>query len=239
MAKRPIFIPLYQEENFVKIEEIEFTWFPGLSISQKQKSIESLHNEAMLKKYCYSPLEVSSKSTLELGVKLSAFNLGADNNKNQRFTVETYFQSSKVFRSHLDSIEENGPYRDLLFGESINAKKDPRILNAGELIKFVTPKGEEWPLEPKTAFYDWVYLNTLKVNSYLFDYIEKFDAFTDIEFNPSKSWNCQAYSVALFKSLKHRLLLDYALSSKSNFLEVVSKGLTKNHCVAHQNRLFF
>lgn len=238
MAKRPIFIPLYNGGKFVKIEEIEFTWFPGLSISQKQKCIASLHNEAILKKYCHNPLEVSSKSTLELGVKLSAFNL-CSNNKDQKFTVETYFQSSKVFRSHIDNLGENGPYRDLLFGKSINAKKDPRILNAGELVKFVTPKGEVWPLEPKTAFYDWIYLNTLKLNKQLIDYIEEFDAFTDIEFNPNKSWNCQAYSVALFKSLKHRSLLDYALSSKERFLETVSKGLSENHCSAHQNKLIF
>ena len=31
-----------------------------------------------------------------------------------------------------------------------------------------------------------------------------YEAFTDIEFNPKKSFNCQAYSVALYKSLLKR-----------------------------------
>ena len=31
-----------------------------------------------------------------------------------------------------------------------------------------------------------------------------YDAFTDIEFNPKKSYNCQAYSAALFKAANHR-----------------------------------
>jgi len=35
----------------------------------------------------------------------------------------------------------------------------------------------------------------------------KYEAFTDIEFNPEKSINCQAYSIAMFVSLSKRNLL--------------------------------
>ena len=51
MAKRPIFI-VSEDPNFLFIEkEIEFEWFAGLSVSQKQKSINSLHNSASLSGY--------------------------------------------------------------------------------------------------------------------------------------------------------------------------------------------
>ena len=43
------------------------------------------------------------------------------------------------------------------------------------------------------------------------DYHEQliqYEAFTDIEFNPQKSINCQAYSVAMFVALSKRNLLD-------------------------------
>lgn len=52
------------------------------------------------------------------------------------------------------------PYQDLLSASSRDAKKDDRIKESGRLIAFDL-FGEKWPLEPKTAFYDWVYLNTL------------------------------------------------------------------------------
>ena len=46
MAFRPIFIPKFEGDFLVKTQNIDFEWFPGLSVSQKQKSIDSLHLEA-------------------------------------------------------------------------------------------------------------------------------------------------------------------------------------------------
>lgn len=240
MAIRPIFIPTYKLDQYVRVESIEFTWFPGLSISQKQKSIESLHQSAISQKKCKKPLEVSSKSPLELGKELSAFNLGINIDKG-RFTVETYFQSSKVFKSSSEHSVDDGPYIDLLYGKSINAKKDPRILERNALlINFQTPKGDIWGLQPKTAFYDWVYINTLQKNPNLIYELDRFDSFTDIEFNPEKSWNCQAYALALFKSLKHQGLLEKALSSKENFLKIINLQKEPDaHCQLHMNKGLF
>ena len=44
--------------------------------------------------------------------------------------------------------------------EPREAKKDPRIRESGKLIGFDF-EGKEWPLEPKTAFYDWLYASSL------------------------------------------------------------------------------
>jgi hypothetical protein len=149
-----------------------------------------------------------------LGIQLSAFNLTVKTEKYQReFTVETAYQSSKVFQN-------GGPYKELLYGTSIEAKKDQRLKESGSL-KYFEFFGVKWPLEPKTAFYDWVYLNALRKNIWVYEKLDDYDAFTDIEFNPKKSINCQAYSVALFKSLRGRGLLDDALESQESFLDIV------------------
>lgn len=58
--------------------------------------------------------------------------------------------------------------------------------------------------------------------------ILSYSAFTDIEFNPEKSINCQAYSVALFVSLHKQNLLDDAIASKESFLSTVGKVLVSS-----------
>ena len=56
----------------------------------------------------------------------------------------------------------------------------------------------------------------------LFNKILDYDAFTDIEFNPKKSLNCQARSCAVFVSLAKKNLLNIALESKEAFLDILS-----------------
>lgn len=150
LAKRPVYIPNYSGDVFVRTEFVDFLWHPGMAATQKQKSILSLHEAAVSQGLCRKPLEISSKSLLELGVALSAFNLKVTTQKHKKtFTVETAYQSSKVFTN-------GGPYKDLLYGTSLAAKKDLRIKESGPLIGFEF-FGEAWPLEPRTAFYDWLY----------------------------------------------------------------------------------
>ena len=97
MAKRPIFIPDRSGCLNVLERDVEFKWFPGLAKTQKQKSIESLHEAAKLEGL-YPVLEVSSKSDFYLGESLSAFNLMISTQRNKNtFSVESAFQSSKVF----------------------------------------------------------------------------------------------------------------------------------------------
>lgn len=214
MAARPIYIPAHQSELLVETKFVEFVWHPGMAPTQRQKSVAALHDSAKTSGICRHPLEVSTKSLEELGVKLSAFNLSCKTGRHGReFTVETAYQSSKVFAS-------GGPYTDLLYGSSIAAKKDARLRESGDLVAFQF-FGASWSIEPRTAFYDWLYLNSLLKNSWAIEQLLRYDAFTDIEFNPKKSINCQAYSVALFKSLLVRGILEDALESKESFLQVV------------------
>lgn len=232
MASRPVFIPQRAGELLVRTEYVEFKWSPGMAASQKHKSISALHTAATKHGLCANPLEVSSKSEDPLGVNLSAFNLkGTTTKRDQVFTVETLFQSSKVF-------EHGGPYRDLLTGTSREAKKDQRLKDSGRLVGF-NLFGDKWPLEPKTAFYDWVYINTLAKNEYLAEQLYQYDAFTDIEFNPSKSINCQAYSVALFRALTMRNLIGDVLGDREAYLDIIGDRPVSNSIedTQHQARL--
>jgi len=216
MAKRPIFI-VSEDPNFLFIEkEIEFEWFAGLSVSQKQKSINSLHNSASLSGYD-KILEVSTKSEHAIGNKLSAFNLSFPMSDGTLIHLESAFQGSKVF-------ENGGPYTDLYSIKPFDVKKDERISKEYE-IKGFKFDGIEWSSEPKTAFYDWLYINAvfknIENNANEYQKILDYNAFTDIEFNPLKSINCQARSCAVFVSLYKQNILEIALESKDSFLEVL------------------
>ncbi|HCD3539354.1 TPA: hypothetical protein NBN99_005330, partial [Klebsiella pneumoniae] len=74
----------------------------------------------------------------------------------------------------------------------------------------------------RTAFYDWLYLSALNQNKDLAMNLLNYDGFTDIEFNPAKSINCQARTAALFVSLVKRNMLEKVLSSQSEFLAVLA-----------------
>ena len=51
--------------------------------------------------------------------------------------------------------------------------------------------------------------------------LQPYGAFTDIEFNPKRSINCQARSCALFLALRYRNLLDEALTNKQTWLSIL------------------
>lgn len=212
MAIRPVFMVSF-DKLFFKKEDIQFKYFNGFSVKQKQKSIDSLHNEYLKKFNEHKILEISSKSDNELGVKLSAFNLKIRTNKGKEISVESAFQASKVF-------ERGGPYTDLLYADSRISKKDLRIRNSGSIVGFRFD-GRNFEIEPKTFFYNWLYVNTLNLNKELGDRLIEFDAFTDIEFNPKKSLNCQAEAAAIYVSLRRQNLLDEALKDKDSFKKVV------------------
>jgi len=224
MAIRPLFIVTDNPNAFVKEVDIDFQWFPGMSKSQKQKSIHSLHEAALKRRDelgIKKILEVSSKSEESLGIALSAFNLSYKFSNGTSTSVECIFQSSKVF-------ENGGPYTELLYGSSMEAKKFEPLQTSGKLLYFER-NNIEWELEPKTLFYDWIYLNTLRTNDDLIEPLLEYNAFTDIEFNPKKSINCQAASVALFVALKRANILDSVLKDKSTFTEFLQKQSSRNN----------
>ncbi len=215
MAERPIFRPMETGPHLVESVATEFAWHAGLSARQKQRSIRSLHESAQKSLGVDAVLEISSKSESEIGVGLSAFNLTLEV-KGVSGSVEVMFQGSKVF-------SRGGPFTDLYGMSPREAKRDQRIKESGPIVGFRFD-GEDWPTKPETVFYDWLYISALLQHGELASQVLKYDAFSDIEFNPKRSINCQARSAALYVSLVRRGCLDEAVSSPAEFIKVCSRS---------------
>lgn len=200
MATRLAF---FSKDGKVYSKAVEFEWCPGLSAAQKKRSMANMH-----KAIGKETLEVSTKSNESLGQKLSAFNLRLNG-----VLLENIFQSSKSFTA-------GGPYRDLLAVSPKDAKRDERLKNSGPLRSFDF-EGEKWDLDPKTAFYDYIYIRAVKESISAEDIrgILNYEFFTDIEFNHQKSINTQARSIAIVQVMLELFGEIPEMKSKEEFLK--------------------
>lgn len=188
MAQRPMFIASDAGPPYVEEIAVNFTWYAGMAGTRKQMSIESLHRAARDDHDIHPILEVSSRSSDPLGRALSAFRLTLQLGDGREATVESAFQGSKVFSG-------GGPFVDLYDTDGSTARRDPRVRDSGELIGFEL-SGEPWPTEPVHGFYEWLYNLGLERSEVDDADLARYAGFTDIEFNPKRSWNCQARAVA-------------------------------------------
>lgn len=204
MAIRPVFVPSV-DPPYVTTQPVSFDWS-----EDKRQGVLNLHRSAA--EAGLAPLlEISTKSNEPLGVRMSAFNLPIHVDGVGRVPLECAYQSSKVF-------QRGGPYTDLLHVRAVDAKQDPRLKSSGALVGFRF-QSRDWPLVPPTAFYDWLYLSALHPHQEaLGGILQRAKGFTDIEFVPWKSVNCQARSAALFMGLLSQGLLDTWMASPNMFL---------------------
>lgn len=200
MAIRPVY--LVNERNpFYMKWDANFVYNKGLAPSQKKKNIQAIHETFSDSFPEKKVLEISSKSMQEGGKELSAFFLPKMVPSIQRsVSVENVYQAGKVFTG-------GGPFTDLLTVTPREAKTDPRLKNSGKLIGFQF-EGKNFPTQPESIFYDFLYINALFENKKLAEIALKYDAFTDIEFNPQKSVSCQAKAAAVFVSLSRQGLIE-------------------------------
>lgn len=127
--------------------------------------------------------------------------------------MEAAYQGSKIFAS-------SGQLSDLYHANAREAKIQARSLLSETLIGY-SFFGVEWPLEPVNAFYNWLYIQALLDNPELSSRLSDYQVFTDIAFNPRKSFNCQARAAALFVGLQLAGKLTEAMQSKETFLKIV------------------
>ncbi|MDR2033814.1 MAG: hypothetical protein LBP89_04200 [Helicobacteraceae bacterium] len=224
-ATRIYFLPAKERGRLFAEKEARFNFYAGFDISQKRKTIDSFHEAIKKQDANLKILEISSKSANPIGVALSAFRLRYDNGDGS-YAVENIYQSSKVF-------ENGGRFTDLLYCSPSEAKRDERLKTSGKITCFEL-NNEIWELEPKSMFYDYIYLKALyqSQNRELQEAIFKYGAFTDIEFNSTKSINCQARSAAIFISLSLQGLLDKALKNGDSFKDIYKKTDFTNTMIA-------
>lgn len=193
MATREVYIPS-RFFPFYEAVTVEFEYNGGFAVSQKQKNILAIHEAFAKKRPDARVLEISSKSLQPEGVKASAFNLMKYVPElNRSVPVENVYQGGKVFSM-------GGPYTALYEVTPKEAKSASILQESGRLTGFFF-NGKRFPLEPETAFYNYIYINALLENDGLSREVLSYDAFTDVEFNPQKSVNCQAKAAAVYVSL--------------------------------------
>lgn len=216
MATRPVFIPrLSNGQPTVLTVSVSFAWHPGQAPARKRLNVAAMHAaiHATLPELRH-PLEASSKSDVPLGVSLSAFNLSSPRSSGVA-CVESLYQASKVFAA-------GGPYPQL-YTRPAREVRQALKRHAGQPLVAFDLDGERWPLEPPQAFYCWVYCRALHRNPALAAALGSYDCFTDIEFNPARSVNCQAYAVALYSALARTGRLAQALASPDAFRALFGK----------------
>ncbi|MDY5557468.1 DUF6977 family protein [Helicobacter sp.] len=234
--------------------EVKFEFFSGFAPVQKQKNIISMHKEIFKKEINGQILEVSTKNNSELlGYKLSAFNLRLDDKP-----LEYVFQESKRFQqNNQDSInykgfekycckENDNFYLKFQNLDSINLKKEnpKRIVadflkqNNGLYLSHFQYQGIVFELfgnNPfsKSLFYDFIYFKAIQESLSEKEQMNilGFNIFTDIEFNPQKSINCQARSCALYHYAKLNNKVNFFMESKGNFIKIYE-------CYKKLNNLF-
>lgn len=220
MAKRTVFEAI-DAKPYVKVHEVEFVWNKGLNVTQKRKNISAVQT-AFLEKYPDKKvLEISSKSVQEGGCALSAFNLKKFvPSLDSAIPVENVFQGGKVFDN---GVGEPSNEPSLYSEPPVAAKRIAGELAGYGRITGFTFEGQDFPTEPKTAFYDYIYCNALLENPELAQIVMSYDAFTDIEFNPQKSLNCQARAAALFVSLGRAGLVN-EIKCFESFLKLIKEA---------------
>ncbi|UWR48927.1 DarT1-associated NADAR antitoxin family protein [Phaeobacter inhibens] len=211
MATRPVFFPSSDSSQLVHERSFEFPWASGFAEVQKKKNIHALHSAAR-EKGVQNILEISSKSSEELGRKLSAFSLKIDIG-GRKYPLESVYQGSKVF-------EQGGPFKEVFELSPREAKRFIRERNLGKLVGFELD-GKSYPLSPMNAFYDWLYIRSLKDHADWIDRKVHYDAFTDIEFNPAKQVNCQARAFAEYLTLLRQSKLLEAAEDFSAFAKMI------------------
>lgn len=211
MASRPVFLPNIKGTLLVQERNFDFSWSSGFAESQKKKNIMALHAAAK-RDGIECVLEISTKSEEPVGRKLSAFSLKIEID-GRMLPLESVYQGSKVF-------EECGPSLQIFEYEPRQAKRYIRELDCGRLVGFEL-QGKRYPLSPKNAFYDWLYIRALANHIEWIEAKVQYDGYTDIEFNPEKQVNCQARAFAELRSLSARSKLDKAVVNFDYFASLL------------------
>jgi hypothetical protein len=74
------------------------------------------------------------------------------------------------------------------------------------------------------VFYDWLYISAIfEHREWLRSRLARYAGYSDIEFNPERSINCQARSCAMFAALFSKNLLEEATASPDAFVAMLQQ----------------
>lgn len=192
------------EGGKIKRGLVTFKWESGTSLAQRKRSCLN-----MLKVINWhtglNPMDISSASPVEFYSNLSAFKLMFDTRN-----VEQIYQGSKIFKGY-------GQASELYTKVGRDAKQTAKYLHSQyELVGF-NWDGVDYPLEPTTVFYDYLYIQALLRNFGDKLNLDDYDVFADVQLGQGSN-ACQARAVCEYKLLKQTNLFD-VLDTFESFLE--------------------
>ena len=188
MSTRPCFI-VYPGEPLPQQIDIDFLWIRGQAHSRRVLCADELAHAIRSKFPEGRHLEVSTYSRTDLGLRLSAMNVRFRSGCYADRTVESVYQSSKVFAN-------GGPYLDIIDDGYVgNPKRDPRLQNSGDLEGFHI-NSTTIALSDAERLYDAIYITALRQNPKLFTTCMSYNIFTDIAYNPKTMHSTQAAAIA-------------------------------------------
>lgn len=171
MAIRPIYISTSIPESPFLKKDVTFEWIKGMAYSQKCKRRDSMH-KAISNMQIYDINRVLEISTKS--DKEIGVNLSA-----LKLTIplssgreETV---EKIYQS--SKVFEDNKIKEFRFNKTVFEK------------------------DPYSMYYDYLYIISLYFHKEYWDELDKYDAFTDIEFNPNKQLNTQARAAAIWTTL--------------------------------------
>ena len=196
MAKRPVFVPNPSGTRLVTEVPVEFHWHPGMAASQKKKKrCRIACGGEQPSRTCQYPRDIEQVRA-QGRHPAQRIPSAPDERTGMRPPWNAGSREAR-FSKAADPLP--------ISISSPRAKQNVTLdcVKAGDLVGFRF-EGRDFPLSPATAFYDWIYIRALAPHSDWAQKLGRFDAFSDIEFNPTKSVNCQARSCATFVALCHR-----------------------------------
>lgn len=192
MAVRPVFL-VNQNKPYFSEYNVNFVYNNGFAPCQKRKNIIAIHNAFHKDNSDKEVLEISSKSFDEVGVNLSAFNLMLYvESLGKRMPVEIMYHTGKVYK-------DSGRHLEILNMSPRESKKYLYQNKFGDIEYFIFEN--QRVAVDDFNFYTWLYLKGLLENEQIARHLLKYEAFTDVEYNPNRSKNCQARAAAMFVSL--------------------------------------
>lgn len=193
MATRPVFL-INQNKPYFSEYNVNFIYNNGFAPCQKRKNIIAIHDAFHKDNSDKEILEISSKSFDEVGVNLSAFNLTIYvESLGKRMPVEIMYHSGKIYK-------DSGRHLEILNMSPRESKKYLYQNKFGSIEYFIF-ENQRVEVDQIYAFYNWLYNRALLENEDIASELLRYEAFTDVEYNPNRSKNCQARSAAIFVSL--------------------------------------
>lgn len=83
-------------------------------------------------------------------------------------------------------------------------------------------------LEPKTAFYDWLYVNAIFPHREWLTRLSRYQGFTDIEFNPDVR-SIVSTVMCLVRGAECKNVLEDALGSPEAFIDIITSHSYQPH----------